>query len=207
MKKMAGILALVLLLCFVMSGCNKTDDLTGMWYAELDITDYVNENMVADELREYVQITRFVFQYIVQFYADESYSFGVSYYDAEEMYHWSREEYRAGLERYYKAQIAEQNLDMTVREYLAEKGTSLYTLVEKAFPEMQIYDFIEQFYFEGKYIIKDGKLLLSSGFDIHQSKSFYVEYTLEDSVLTFTGGTIEIPEEYNIFPIPLMNIS
>lgn len=207
MRKIAGILAVVLLLCFVMSGCKKTEDLTGMWYVELDLTDYINENAVAPELREHVKISGFVFQYIVQFFVDGSYSFGVSYYDAEEMYHWSREEYRTGLERYYKAQIAEKNLDMTVSEYLEENGLHLDTLVEKAFPEMEIYDYIEQLYFEGKYIKKDGKLLLSSGFDIHQTKSFNVEYTLKDSVLTFTGGTIEIPEAYNVFPMSLMKIA
>ena len=206
MKKTAIVLALVMLLSLTLPACAQTENLVGLWYIELDISEYVNENFIDPELREYAEVSRFVFQYLLRFNEDGTYRFEAAFPDAEEMYHWTREAYRIGLEQYYQNQMTQTGVNMPVNEYLKEKDTSLDALIEETFPITRLYELMKPLYKEGRYKAKGGKLFLSTGLDVEPDSETYEAYALKDQVLTVTSGSMIVPKEYVAFPVMLLKI-
>ena len=184
MKKAAVVMVLVMLLSLALSACAPTENLVGLWYIELDISEYVNENFIDPELREYAEVSRFVFQYLLRFNEDGTYRFEPAFPDAEEMYHWTREAYRTGLEQYYQDQMTPNGVNLPLNEYLKENGTSLDALIEETFPITRLYELMKPLYKEGRYKAKGGKLFLSTGLDTEPDEKTYETFTMKDTVLT-----------------------
>ena len=202
MKKIIVLLLTTcMLLCILLTGCEKKSEIEGFWHAEIDLTDYINENSGNAEISEYVTISYFGFDYFAYFNDDGTYEFKVDIDGAETMYDLVREDFRKGITEYFEAMIEKNNANITVEELLERQGTSLDALVEESFSDAMLQEFIDSISNAGNYVAKEGKLYMSAGFDSRPSGEMYEEYVLDGSTLTITAGNTEQTGEFNIFPL------
>ena len=195
------LLTMCMLLCFLLTGCGKKSELEGIWHAQIDLTDYINESSGNEELSEYVTITYFGFDYFANFREDGTYEFEIDSAGAKEMYDQVRADFKDGVIKYFEAKIEENNANVTVEELLERQGSSLDALVEDAFPESKLQSLIDSLENEGKYESNEGKLYLSPSLDTKPARDTYEEYTLNENTLTLTAGNTQQSGEFELFPM------
>lgn len=235
MKKEKKTLALLLVLVLVLSltACGGKSDIIGTWQGEVDLSEAFIEGagdgseevidsmdlpMEFDSISDYLDEFAPLFVYV--FNEDGTYSVRVD----EASLSTEIEEYKQGLETYFRYFFVELLSQMAVEMGLAEQINSEEELesvldidLEEAISEglgMELRDFVDElvreemgstqeiaalFNSEGKYKTKDGKLLLSAGLEYNVDPEVYDYYSISGTTLTVTEGTTSEDDEFVTF--------
>lgn len=235
MKKEKKTLALLLVLVLVLSltACGGKSDIIGTWQGEVDLSEAFIEGaddgseevidsmdlpMEFDSISDYLDEFAPLFVYV--FNEDGTYSVRVD----EASLSTEIEEYKQGLETYFRYFFAELLSQMAVEMGLAEQINSEEELesaldidLEEAISEglgMELRDFIDElvreemgsiqeiaalYKSEGKYKTRDGKLLLSAGLEYNVDPEIYDYYSISGTTLTITEGTPSEDDEFVTF--------
>lgn len=235
MKKEKKTLALLLVLVLVLSltACGGKSDIIGTWQGEVDLSEAFIEGagdgseevidsmdlpMEFDSISDYLDEFAPLFVYV--FNEDGTYSVRVD----EASLSTEIEEYKQGLETYFRYFFVELLSQMAVEMGLAEQINSEEELesaldidLEEAISEglgMELRDFIDElvreemgsiqeiaalYKSEGKYKTRDGKLLLSAGLEYNVDPEIYDYYSISGTTLTITEGTPSEDDEFVTF--------
>lgn len=235
MKKEKKTLALLLVLVLVLSltACGGKSDIIGTWQGEVDLSEAFIEGaddgseevidsmdlpMEFDSISDYLDEFAPLFVYV--FNEDGTYSVRVD----EASLSTEIEEYKQGLETYFRYFFVELLSQMAVEMGLAEQINSEEELesaldidLEEAISEglgMELRDFIDElvreemgsiqeiaalYKSEGKYKTRDGKLLLSAGLEYNVDPEVYDYYSISGTTLTVTEGTTSEDDELAAF--------
>lgn len=235
MKKEKRTLALLLVLVLVLSltACGGKSDIIGTWQGEVDLSEAFIEGaddgseevidsmdlpMEFDSISDYLDEFAPLFVYV--FNEDGTYSVRVD----EASLSTEIEEYKQGLETYFRYFFVELLSQMAVEMGLAEQINSEEELesaldidLEEAISEglgMELRDFIDElvreemgsiqeiaalYKSEGKYKTRDGKLLLSAGLEYNVDPEIYDYYSISGTTLTITEGTPSEDDEFVTF--------
>lgn len=235
MKKEKRTLALLLVLVLVLSltACGGKSDIIGTWQGEVDLSEAFIEGagdgseevidsmdlpMEFDSISDYLDEFAPLFVYV--FNEDGTYSVRVD----EASLSTEVEEYKQGLETYFRYFFVELLSQMAVEMGLAEQINSEEELesaldidLEEAISEglgMELRDFIDElvreemgsiqeiaalYKSEGKYKTRDGKLLLSAGLEYNVDPEIYDYYSISGTTLTITEGTPSEDDEFVTF--------
>lgn len=235
MKKEKKTLTLLLVLVLVLSltACGGKSDIIGTWQGEVDLSEAFIEGagdgseevidsmdlpMEFDSISDYLDEFAPLFVYV--FNEDGTYSVRVD----EASLSTEIEEYKQGLETYFRYFFVELLSQMAVEMGLAEQINSEEELesaldidLEEAISEglgMELRDFIDElvreemgsiqeiaalYKSEGKYKTRDGKLLLSAGLEYNVDPEIYDYYSISGTTLTITEGTPSEDDEFVTF--------
>lgn len=210
-KKLVSILCIVMLFALVLSGCsNEKDALIGEWEGKLDVTDYINDILVAEDelMGQYVEIRDFSIIYTISFNEDDTYSLDVDKRAFDDTVDNMIDDVVAGLMDYLEDMIEAEGLNMTVDELMELSGISMDALLEESFPADSFDEIVEALEMEGYFDVDDGKLLLSESLSTKPDPNVYERYTLEGDTLTIDEGTAEVEEidGFDVYPMVLKKI-
>lgn len=240
--KKALALLLILTLVLILAACGGKSDIIGTWQGEVDLSeafiegadegseeviDSMGLSMELDRMSDYLEPFTPLFTYV--FNEDGTYSVKVdeASLDAE------MEEYKQGLEAYFRYFFVEMLSQMAVEMGLAEQVSSEEELesvldidLEEAISEglgMELSAFVDElvreemgstqeiaalFNSEGKYKTQDGKLLLSAGLEYDVDPEIYDYYSISGTTLTITEGTpSEDDELITFYPLVLEKVA
>lgn len=157
--------------------------LLGVWKWKLDITQQCNDQF-SEEIREYVDIKELYYIFILDLKEDGTYSLTVDEDTFKPVRANALADLIAGMSNYLEAMLRANNVDMTVREYMQSRGTTLEAYAEDTMKNLDPKQMGTNSH--GYYKVEDGKLYL-------KSTPFFKEedasaFTLEGNKLTIKVG-------------------
>lgn len=216
-KKIVSILpaALMLLMLFSCgkSGAGDQEKFVGTWKSTVDVTDLLNasiqQGMGEDDqvFAEYFKISKFDFVIVFTFRNDGTYSIS-----ADEAYFKNSidtvlGELKTGMTRYLEDMLAEQDLDISLDELLAEEGTSIDALLDESLPSSMFDGLVDEFAVTGKWKANKGKLYTTENVndDIESNTFDLYEFTSSDEIkLSLPDG---VRDDTGLYPLTLKKSS
>lgn len=201
---------LTLSLMIFATGCgSEQDKLIGTWETNIDMTDYMNDELGAnEELAQYIKVDDFsiVMQWTLK--EDGTYKMAANEEKTKEMYEDLVQDIEEGIKKYFEDMIEQSSLDMTVDELLEQSGTTFDELIEDALGDELLEDMLEGFESEGKYKVKDGKVYMSDGLDSEIDEEEYETYEISGDELTLLEvvGSEDTEEFEDMYPLVFKKI-
>lgn len=190
-RKTVLILSLIIVLAMSLSGCSREKNkLLGSWHGTFDLTEVLNKEITQDEtLGKYLTMTDFVFGVTLTFNEDDTYTLIVDKAQITDLMDQLLVQLEEGLLLYIADMLKEQELDLSVDEFLSTMGNSVSGLLADALPDDLLDVLLAEIDQSGVYLVDDGKLFLSVDSSSEIDKNFYETYTIEEDTLTITAGT------------------
>lgn len=193
MKKRVSLLlsVLTLVLLLALAGCGGGSNLAGIWEAEIDLSDALNQELAGDEASEYVSITDFKMVLRLNLAQDGSYTLSVDQdalaQSADSVEAAVKDGIKAYLEKTMKD--AAEQAGMTVDELLALSGSTMDELLAEAVGELELDDMAEGMEESGTYKADQTKLYFSDADSGEIDESGAVPYELSGDELRLTAGS------------------
>ncbi len=171
----------------------------GEWECELDMTDYMNEYLAADdEIGDYITISDFSMVMNFKFTKD---TLKITLDEDALLDAFDKimkKDFKKGLEKYMEDMLEEYGIDMSVDEFLATEGLSIDDLLDDIMEEFLSEDSIDEAFgdFEtvGEYKVKNGKLYSDEDGDFDDDE--YITYKIVDEdTIKLTGTSEDLDDE------------
>jgi hypothetical protein len=210
MKRLIAMILCLATLC--LAGCKKapapapagqkTDDLSGTWVAEIDLSSYLKERIVEvnDELKETLKISPCLAKVTLKIDADGTYHRTIEGVFDEAAVTALRTELLDGYTAYYTKYLKDNDLDMSVAEFEKTTGISLAAKAEQVADADYLSGIIRDMDKEGKYLIENGVIYLN-GFVSAEEKTFGHKYKKEEGKLTLAECTDPTAFEDAFYPL------
>lgn len=204
MKKIIA-LSLCLILVLSLCACGAKEDLTGKWTSTINMAQAFNDEIAASDpaMAEYLKLETVSIPLVLELKEDGTYTMSVDPVGMEASMTKLAEDMVAGLESYFAAILAEQGLQMDVKEALAAMGIDLDALATELSAELTSQESLSTYNAEGNYKADNGKLHLTETLDEAINPAIYNTYTLEGDTLTLDVGT-EVLDESTAIMFPLV---
>ncbi len=209
-KKIAMILALVIVASMALVGCGKggndKDALVGVWSGYIDITDTVNDEFMAglgedaEGLEGYKDLK---LQVTLDLKADQTYTLTVEKDSVEQFMEQVKSQTKGILMAYMEKMLKDMGADMTPEEALEAAGISVDELIEQTFGSsgMDIEDMAVNV--GGNYLAKDGEIHLADGKDKPEDV-VPNPYTLKGDTLTIEADKLSATQDFAEFLFPMV---
>lgn len=185
-KKINIILSMIMIFTMViLAGCSgsKEEQIIGSWETTIDATEIMKQAVSDKEMSEYIDFGECSLKMVYTFNEDGTYKAAPDEAATKEIFSNIKETYIAGITKYFEVQIAESSLSISVDELMAESGTSIDELAEKALGDEAVKKIIDSSTVEGKYEVKDGKLYTTESMDEDIDENKYETYELSKDEL------------------------
>ena len=204
MKKIIA-LSVCLILVLSLCACGAKEDLTGKWTSTINMAQAFNDEIAASDpaMAEYLKLETVSIPLVLELKEDGTYTMSVDPVGMEASMTKLAEDMVAGLESYFAAILAEQGLQMDVKEALAAMGIDLDALATELSAELTSQESFSTYNAEGNYKADNGKLHLTETLDEAINPAIYNTYTLEGDTLTLDVGT-EVLDESTAIMFPLV---
>lgn len=216
-KQFAVVVCLLMALAVTFTGClpglpanvlpSNNDSIEGTWEASIDISDEVNEMMVAGDptMSEYFNFSGLAMEFTMTFNADGTCTGEIPQKSAEDLLTNMVEQMKPGMTRMIEDMLAAQGLDMSVDEFLSMSGISLDEMFGEAMDSLDVEEMLgDAANMKGRYVAKDGKLYLSDDPDLDPDEDDYYPYTIANDTLTIEVSEDEKDEDYAALLFPLV---
>ena len=191
-KKINIILSMMMIFTMViLAGCSgsKEEQIIGSWETTIDATEIMKQAVSDKEMSEYIDFGECSLKMVYTFNEDGTYKAAPDEAATKEIFSNIKETYIAGITKYFEDQIAESSLSISVDELMAESGTSIDELAEKALGDEAVKKIIDSSTVEGKYEVKDGKLYTAESMDADIDENKYETYELSKDELKILDST------------------
>lgn len=185
-KKINIILSMIMIFAMViLAGCSgsKEEQIIGSWETTIDATEIMKQAVSDKEMSEYIDFGECSLKMVYTFNEDGTYKAAPDEAATKEIFSNIKETYIAGITKYFEDQIAESSLSISVDELMAESGTSIDELAEKALGDEAVKKIIDSSTVEGKYEVKDGKLYTTESMDEDIDENKYETYEMSKDEL------------------------
>ena len=169
---------------------NKTtakeeDSIIGTWKAAIDMTEAVNQAISGEdaEVAEYIKIKEFTATVTYILNEDGTYETKVDEEAAQKTIEKMMEDITEGMKKLLEASLEQENVGMTLEEYLQAANTTLDAIVAEAYGETDFTDIFAEFNSKGTYKI-DGNKLFSADEGESLSEDEYEIFELSGNKLT-----------------------
>ncbi len=166
----------------------EKDAFIGSWSTKLDMTKELNDAYNESDLKGYVVISDFSFKMIFTFKQNDTYSIRIDENAARTMYNKVRTEYENGVRKYFADLLEENDVDMTVDEYLESEGTNMKEIVDYEYP-IELLDYmISGYKTDGRFEVENGICYMNYDLEAEIDKTDteqYDPYTISGNTLTF----------------------
>ena len=199
LKKITILIIICLIIGTVFSACGKseTKKFLGSWKTSIDISNQINEGFLNsyEGISDYVNVKDMSVYLIYTFKDDGTYSVSVEQESSKASFDNMRKELEAGFEKYFENLLKEQNLSMTVDEFLETSNTSIDALLEQYIGTDVYNDMVESLELSGKWKAENGKLYSSDSTDLEVDETEYITYEIDSEVLklleVYINGSVE----------------
>lgn len=207
MRKALALLLSVLLLAGLLTGCGGDEEIVGVWEMELDLADFINEELSDAGLSDAMRLSSFAVVMDFEFRSDGTYAVELDHDAFARTVDAMKEEMRTGFARYVEDMIADQGMDVTVDDYFAAAGTTLDEALDGVFDAERLAGVEDEMSNEGSYETRDGKLYLSDGLDRQVDPEVYYTYSIQGDAMSFLSSVGDADEELTeYFPLELKRI-
>lgn len=185
-KKINIILSMIMIFTMViLAGCSgsKGAQIIGSWETTIDATEIMKQAVSDEEMSEYIDFGDCNLKMVYTFNEDGTYKATPDEAATKETFSNMKETYINGITKYFEAQIAKSSLSVSVEELMAESGTSIDELAEKALGDEAVKNLIDSSTVEGKYEVKDGKLYTTESMDEDIDENKYETYEMSKDEL------------------------
>lgn len=198
MKNFKKVISFALILCmlFAFAGCGakEEDKFVGTWKATVDMSQAVMDEIAASdpngELSPYVDLEGYAFDYVWTFNEDGTYTMSVTKESAQAAADALEATLRSTFEKMILDQFAQQGYtDITLDEALSTTGMDIDSLVAQSMEGLDVDDLVDDFYNEGNFSAKDGRLYFSAG------KQYAVDENVYDTYEFTAEGALKITDE------------
>lgn len=208
-KRLAMILALVIVASLALVGCGKGNDkeaLIGSWSGDIDITDAVNEQFMAGLGEDAEGLEGFKDLKLVvslEMREDDTYTLAMDEASGQAFIDSVKAQTKDIMMAYMEKMLADMGADMSVEEAMELSGISLDDLIEDAFGAggAALEDMIVNV--SGNYLVKDGKIHFADGAD-KPEEVVPNPYKLDGDKLTIEADKLSENEDFAEFMFPLV---
>lgn len=209
MKKLLTLsLAFLMLFSVVLSGCGSSSEasIVGKWECELDFVDLATQGMDEDELAmiDVSVLKGTEFKMIAEFTKDGKLTMELDMDSLDAAANKMGDKILDAMRGYLEDVLEQNNIDMTVEEYVAalEQQTGK-TLKENFLEGFDKNEIAEEASKEGKYELKGNKLYTSEG-DEEMDYDEYEKVKITDDKLEFLGEYDKDDKETDTDGYPLV---
>ncbi len=196
MKKLLAQILSAVLLVGVLAGCGgsgeKTasgDGLEGVWRAEMDRSDVVNQYLAGSGMGEFVNISEFSAACALEVKDDGTYAMTVDKDALAASLKDVAGQVKDGAIAYMEKMFRDQGLEFNVDEAMA--GVDIDGMVNQIFSEEAVNSMADSVALAGRYKVEEGKLYLSDSLD--KEPGGCVSFVLNGDALTLDKGDGEVP--------------
>lgn len=197
MKRFLALILSAVLLVGALAGCGNGgekspsgDGLEGVWHAEMDMSEAVNERLAAGGMGEFVTVSDFPVTRVLTLNGDGTYTMTVDKDALTASLKGITGEIKDGVIAYMEEMIEERGLNISVDEAMA--SVDVDSMVDQVVGEEAVSAMADSMTIEGRYEAEDGKLYASGSLDTEPG-SIYEAYTLNGDTLTLDKGNGEFP--------------
>ncbi len=196
MKKLLARILSAVLLVGVLAGCGgsgeKTasgDGLEGVWRAETDLSDAVNQYLAGSGMGEFVNISEFSAARVLEVKDDGTYAMTVDKDALAASLKDVAVQVKDGAIAYMEKMFQDQGLEFNVDEAMA--GVDIDGMANQIFSEEAVNAMADSVALAGRYKVEEGKFYLSDSPD--KEPGGYVSFVLNGDALTLDKGDGEVP--------------
>ena len=163
----------------------EEDSIIGTWKAAIDMTEAVNQAISGEdaEVAEYIKIKEFTATVTYILNEDGTYETKVDEEAAQKTIEKMMEDITEGMKKLLEASLEQENVGMTLEEYLQAANTTLDAIVAEAYGETDFTAIFAEFNSKGTYKI-DGNKLFSADEGESLSEDEYEIFELSGNKLT-----------------------
>lgn len=190
--RIALVIALVAVMLFAFAGCGGDEEkFVGTWNATIDMLpafEYgMNEGAKEDpesaEILEYFEFSSFELVYTYTFTEEGTYKCTIDDEALQKQLEKLRNEARTGFEKFCQAQIDENELDVTLEEFIEIAELDIDATVLEMFPDSMVDELVADLKLEGNFEAREGKLYCSDGLEYAIDELYYETYEITDTEL------------------------
>ncbi len=208
-KRIATILALVVVASMVLVGCGKGNDqdsLVGLWSGTIDVTDTVNEEVMAslgadaEALEGFKDLTMKV---TLELREDQTYTLAFDKESMDAFMEQIKVQMKGVVLSYMESMLKDMGLDMDPEEAMDAAGISIDDMIEEAFGAGGMDFEGMDLNVSGNYLVKDGNIHLA---DVDDKAEDVVPnpYTLDGDKLTIEADEISATQYFAEYMFPLV---
>lgn len=207
-KRIALLLSFVLVLSLALCACGgdkggsetKTT-IVGTWETDIDMTDMLNEQMVAAGVGDFITISSFNLTLIMEFNENGTGALRMDEKALEKSFEGLADDMAKGMKSYF----ASMGLDLD--ELLAAEGMSMDDFIDEMMAEMDVESMGIEFNLEFNYKTEGDKLYISEDIDSEINTDTYNTYKLSGNTLTLDAGNEVLEDGMEIlFPMTLKRV-
>lgn len=190
MKRTLSLFLVFVMVLAGLAGCgSERDAFIGTWSAKVELAEAVNNALGADaDTGEYFSVETCEITIRLTFSKDGTYALAADEASVQAALDGMMDDLADGLVKLLAHRVAEDAPKLSVEEWLEQNGLSPEALIEEQRLQWEGAGLAarieEEFCTQGKFEVKDGKLLLSAGSEYAVDESVYDTYTLEGNTLT-----------------------
>ena len=209
------IISLLLSCTLILTGCNSDKKkIIGSWQAEINYAAAVNAGLYAvddmEKMADYIAFDSFMLTTTFTFRDDGTYTITLDSLSVFNAVQTIRNHVAAGMLEYVEDLLKEQNIPLSVNEYLAFLGLNRITLGETLITDNTLGKMAEELNkgSSGLYRVKDGKIYMTASTEEALTEENYDTYTLDGDTLTFLECHCQLEEGFEsinqeMYPIVL----
>ena len=192
-KKISVLLCVAMLLSLLV-GCGGGDDLTGVWEANIDVSETIGGSIAEEmsksmpELKENLDFSGLTLVIRTTFNEDGTYTSVVTEESFDAMMNAAAKKATDGFTAYITALMSELKIDMDIKDILGlQEGETLEQRIKSQFKAEDFKRIIESNAQSGVHKAEDGKLYTADNFE-NISSDKYETYELDGDELVLTGS-------------------
>ena len=214
-RALALVLGIIMIFSIVsLCGCKKEEEeatIVGKWEATINLADCLNDAMGAEGMEEYFDFSSFKVKFIMEFDDDGNYEMTADEASVKKALVDVKKDMVKGMEKLLADTLKEQNIDMTVEEYLALLDTDMETLVDEAFTDDAVDEAIGDYVTKGKYVAEDGKQFTTTDEDeeVDTEDGDYEKYELDGDKLIlkeYVGDNEDAALVAGVYPVTFKRV-
>lgn len=207
-KRIALLLSFVLVLSLALCACGgdkggsetKTT-IVGTWETDIDMTDMLNEQMVAAGVGDFITISSFNLTLIMEFNENGTGALRMDEKALEKSFEGLADDMAKGMKSYFSS------MGLDLDELLAMEGMSMDDFIDEMMAEMDVESMGMEFNLEFNYKTEGDKLYISEDIDSEINTDTYNTYELKGNTLTLDAGNEVLDDGMEIlFPMTLKRV-
>ena len=207
MKRIIAILSILLIAVGALAGCKKEQDpaagLYGSWEAEVDLSSYLKERIIKDnvKLKETLELSSYPAKVTFTFAEDGRITRTIDGGFGEETLAALQSDLLAGYTAYYTDYLKQNDLDMTIDEFENATGISLERKAAQIADKQYLEGLVDEIEYNGTFQVQETTVYLG-GFTDAQTPIGHI-FELKDGKLTLSVCTDPSGFEKAFYPLVL----